>query len=114
MIVLDSNHCHALVNEQCKYLVTSRVQLMLRHRKTNGAESASTEMKLPSAIDQASRCMGIQGLKPKQLEALESFVSGKDTFVALPTGYGKSIIFAILSLLFDFLFGKPMKTALLI
>ena len=35
---------------------------------------------------------GYSPLKVKQQEALEAFVSGKDTFVALPTGYGKSII----------------------
>ena len=63
-------------------------------------------MDLPLALDLASRRMGVDGLKPKQLEAIESFVSGKDTFVSLPTGYGKSVIFAILPLLFDFLFGK--------
>jgi len=33
-------------------------------------------------------------------------MSGKDTFVSLPTGYGKSIIFAILPLLFDLLLGE--------
>ena len=69
----------------------------------------NTVMELSSAIDQATCCMGIQGLKPKQLEAVKRFVSGKDTFVALPTGYGKSIIFAILPLLFDFLLGKLVK-----
>ena len=37
----------------------------------------------------------------KQQEALVAFVSGKDTFVALPTGYGKSIIYAILPSVFD-------------
>ena len=37
---------------------------------------------------------GSRPLKPKQLEAVKSFVSGQDTFVALPTGYGKSVIFA--------------------
>ena len=63
-------------------------------------------MDLPLALDLASRRMGVDGLKPKQLEAIESFVSGKDTFVSLSTGYGKSLIFAILPLLFDFLFGK--------
>ena len=66
----------------------------------------STTMDLSSALDQASRRMGIQGLRPKQLEAIEAFVSGKDTFISLPTGYGKSIIFAILPLLFDYLLGK--------
>ena len=43
------------------------------------------------------------------MEAIESFVSGKDTFVALPTGYGKSLIFAMLLLLFDFLHGKRLS-----
>ena len=50
--------------------------------------------------------MNIKGLKPK-LAAVENFVSGKDTFVALPTG---SIIVAILPLLFDLLLGKPVQT----
>jgi len=63
-------------------------------------------MDLTCALDQVTRQIGIQGLKPKQLEAVESFVSGKDTFVSLPTGYGKSIIFAILPLLCDLLLGK--------
>ena len=50
--------------------------------------------------------MGIKELKPKQVEAVILFVLGKDTFATLPTGYGKSIIFAILSAMFDFLLGK--------
>jgi bloom syndrome protein len=40
-------------------------------------------------------------LKEKQLEAVLSFLNGKDVFVSLPTGYGKSIIYAILPLVFD-------------
>ena len=41
-------------------------------------------MDLASAIAKTSQCMGIvEGLKPKQMEAIESFVSEKDTFVAL-------------------------------
>jgi len=42
-------------------------------------------------------------LKPMKPEAVQSFVTGKDTFVALPTGYGKSVIFAVLPLLFDYM-----------
>jgi len=63
---------------------------------------------LPSALNLASQRMGIERLKPKQLEAVEAFVSGKDTFVSLPTGYGKSKIFAILPLLFDLLLGNML------
>jgi len=38
----------------------------------------------------------IDEVKPKQREALMSYISGNDTFVVLPTGYGKSIIYALL------------------
>ena len=34
------------------------------------------------------------------MEAVQSFVSGRDTFVSLPTGYGKSAIYALLPLVF--------------
>ena len=37
-------------------------------------------------------------LKDKQLEAILGFMSGKDVFVSLPTGYGKSLIYAVLHL----------------
>ena len=49
---------------------------------------------------------GLEIVEPKQIESIQSFASEKDTFVALPTGYGKSVIFAILPLLFDFMRGK--------
>ena len=45
-------------------------------------------MDLPCALNQVARQISVQGFKPKQLEAVESFMSGKDTFVSLPTGYG--------------------------
>ena len=34
-------------------------------------------------------------LKEKQAEVIISFISGNDMFISLPTGYGKSIIFAV-------------------
>ena len=40
-------------------------------------------------------------LKDKQLEAILRFMSGKDVFVSLPTGYGKSLIYKILPVVFD-------------
>ena len=60
------------------------------------------------AVAEVCRRMELRPLKPKQLEAVNTFVSGKDTFVALPTGYGKSIIFAVLPMLFDLLLGKEL------
>ena len=58
-------------------------------------------MDLTSALEEATREIGMDCLKPKQCEAIESFVSGRDLFISLPTGYGKSIIYAILPLVFD-------------
>lgn len=34
--------------------------------------------------------MGVETLKDKQKEAIKNFVNGRDCFVILPTGYGKS------------------------
>ena len=59
--------------------------------------SANIEKALENAV-----CMcGITQLKPKQREAMLSFLSGKDVFVTLPTGYGKSIIYGLLPAVFD-------------
>ena len=46
-------------------------------------------MDFDSALKVAVARLGIEELKDKQKEAIESFASGKDVFVALPTGYGK-------------------------
>ena len=64
-------------------------------------------MDFQTSLAKVVRFMDVDDLKPKQIEAIKSFKSGKDTFVSLPTGYGKSIIFAVLPLLFDYMHGKP-------
>lgn len=46
------------------------------------------------------RRLGLK-LKAKQLEAVLTFISGRDVFVSLLTGSGKSLIFGILPLVFD-------------
>ena len=40
-------------------------------------------------------------VKDKQMDAIVSFMLGNDVFVSLPTGYGKSLIFAMLPMAFD-------------
>jgi len=66
-------------------------------------------MDLNAAVAEVCHHMELRPLKPKQMEALSTFVLGRNNFAALPTGYGKSIIFAVLLLLFDILFGKADK-----
>ena len=50
--------------------------------------------------------MGLESLKPKQKDAVMAFLASSDVFVALPTGYGKSIIYAVLPGVFDRLKGN--------
>ena len=45
-----------------------------------------------AAVRVAALSLGYQHLKEKQIEAACQVLSGKDTFVALPTGCGKSIL----------------------
>ena len=51
-------------------------------------------------INECARAYGLE-LKAKQAEAIFSFVHGHDTFVSLPTGYGKSLVYALLPSVFD-------------
>ena len=48
------------------------------------------------AIIESRKVLGIKPFRVKQVEAIDSFLSGRDTFVSLPTGYGKSVIYAAL------------------
>ena len=40
-------------------------------------------------------------LKVEQVAVVEAFIGGQDVFAALPTGYGKSLCFAVLPYLLD-------------
>ena len=50
---------------------------------------------------EAARALGYDSLKPEQEKVISSFLEGKDMFVNLPTGFGKSLCYAILPLAFD-------------
>ena len=50
---------------------------------------------------EAAKSLGYDHLKPEQERVLSEFMSGKDVFVALPTGYGKSLCYAALAPAFD-------------
>ena len=67
----------------------------------NESQANSSDNRNVLIIHDVAEQMGIQSLKPKQLEAISAFLSGKDVFVSLPTGYGESIIFALLPAVFN-------------
>ena len=54
-----------------------------------------TAMDLKAIICESEREFGLE-LKEKQIMALEAILGGSDVFVSLPTGYGKSVIYALL------------------
>ena len=62
-------------------------------------------MKFSEALAETIKELGLSSLKPKQVEAIQAFVNGNDVFVSLPTGYGKSLIYGILPLIYNKLRG---------
>ena len=54
--------------------------------------SASTSVN--DIICSAAASLGYSKLKPTQQEVVEKIVSGRDVFVCLPTGSGKSLCYA--------------------
>ena len=52
-------------------------------------------------IKRAGNHLGYDTIKPEQLKVVSHFLKGVDCFVILPTGYGKSLCFALLPLVFN-------------
>ena len=59
-------------------------------------------MEVEAAIDSAARSLGLQALNPTQREAIRTFASGRDVFVALHTG---QFCFVLLPLVLDRILG---------
>ena len=49
------------------------------------------------------------GFKDKQLEAIKCFCAGQDDYVLTPMGYGKSLIYVVLSRILDRMKGRCYK-----
>ena len=65
-------------------------------------EQAHLQCNIDAAIAKAASTLGFT-LKPEQERCLRKFVGGKDVFVSLPTGFGKSLCFILLPPIFDVL-----------
>jgi len=66
-------------------------------------ELAESEIELKTVLANICERLGYSTLRPEQTEAVSAFAGGKDVFVALPTGSGKSLCFAIPPWVFDVL-----------
>lgn len=56
---------------------------------------------IETAANEAARAVGITHLKKEQRDAITAFARGRDVFVSLPTGYGKSVCYGCLPGLFS-------------
>ena len=64
---------------------------------------AVSNPELDNAIIQASQQLGYATICPDQNRAIKSFMEGRDVFISLPTGTGKSLCFSVLPYAFDYL-----------
>ena len=71
-------------------------------------------MDVDSAIVQAARKLGYGEVKSEQSRVIREIVAGNDVFVALPTGYGKSLCYALLPLVFDFVRGRRLASSIVL
>ena len=67
-------------------------------------------------IAEVAKEHGYEKLKKEQLLAIDEFVSGKDVFVSLPIGFGKSLIYGLLPAVYDHVRGytMPMSVAIVV
>ena len=67
-----------------------------------------------SVVETVTSGLGYATLKKEQKDAILSFVAGRDIFVALPTGYGKTICYCCLPMVYDQLKGRTGSIAVII
>ena len=80
--------CNSLYTVRCLWVVNNSL-LHIWHG--HGKSSRSSQ--------KCSQGIGLQW--PEQLRVTETFVQGRDVFAVLPTGYGKSLCYACLPIVFD-------------
>ncbi len=80
-----------IVYRDIALIVTSSIIDMVSHKN------------IPAALNTAADKLGLDDFRPQQRSAIEPFLHGRDVFVTLPTGFGKSAIFQAAPICCDFL-----------
>jgi len=62
----------------------------------------------------AGKSVRYDSLKTEQHRAVTAFASGRDVFIALPTGFGKSLCYGCLPRVFDCLKGTKSKSVVVV
>ena len=69
---------------------------------------------IDSVITVGIKSVGHKRLKTEQHRIVSAFVSGRDVFVALPTGFGKNFCYGCLPGVFDCLKGMESKSSVVV
>jgi len=72
-----------------------------------------TDTEIISAISRAGERLGFQQ-RPRQQEVVLAFLKGRDVFVSLPTGSGKSLYYSILLWAFDLLWKRAAESSVVV
>ena len=75
--------------------------LTCQSKTTEYGSPRDTINSVDQLITEAASLYCYANFKDEQEEVLKSFVEGKDVFVSLPTGYGKSLCYALLPAIFN-------------
>jgi len=70
--------------------------------------------RLQQTLAYAAEKLCLDRLNEKQAEAIAAFIDGKDVFVNLPTGHGKSAVFWSVPFVLDYIGGGTDKSIALI
>ena len=76
--------------------------------------AAASEEKWKEAFEAVKAQFELTDLLPEQQEAIKAFFKGKNVFVNLPTGFGKSLIFQSLPIVADIVSGKPRGSSVIV
>ena len=76
--------------------------------------AASTRRVIDHAIEAGTRSLGYQELKEDQTQVIRTFLEGNDVFACLPTGFGKSLCYFSLPVIFDLLHEHSSPTSAII
>ena len=69
---------------------------------------------MEAQVTLAASKLGYSSLRKEQMKAITFFASGNDVFVSLPTGFGKTLCYSVLPVLFDLLRGHSVPTSIVV
>ena len=78
------------------------------------ADSENFECRFANACSYALARFDLGEFKEKQSKALKELILGRDTFVNLPTGSGKSLIFQAFPIVLDHMESRPQHSIVVV